>query len=202
MCWRVRTSTTSRLSDVISAWAMRWLVVVGPLFGLVAGCADAFGTSDAHHPGEPLGTFHVTATLTSSTCGEGALGSADAWAFDVKLSRGDGKLLWDNGRELVGGSVSEQGAFALTSGTEMDMRTDGASKGLAPCSIARRDEASGTLDGTDDDVTGFHGALSYAYAPTPSSSCADLTTAPTLTFAQLPCAITYAMTATRTVAPE
>jgi hypothetical protein len=180
---------------------MRGLVFAGLLFGSVAGCADAFGTSDAHHPGEPLGTFHVTATLTSSNCGSGALGSADSWVFDVRLSRGDGKLLWDNGRELVGGPVSEAGAFSLESGTEMDMRSGGEAKGLKPCSVARRDLASGTLEGADD-VTGFQGTLSYAYAPTPSSSCADLTTGPTAILAQLPCAISYGMSATRTVAPE
>lgn len=180
---------------------MRWLVLVGLSLGWVAGCADAFGTKDARHPGESLGTFQVIATLTSSTCGKGALGSADSWTFDVRLSREDEKLYWDNGRELVTGSASEAGTFALTSGTELDMRSAGESKGLPPCSVARRDEATVVLEGADE-VTGFHGALSYVYAPTPSSSCADLTTGLTPIFAQLPCVITYDMTATRTVAPE
>ena len=194
---------------MLSARRMRSASVL--LFGcalLAGGCVEAFGDKDAHQPGEPLGSFHVVAKQTANGCGEGALGSTASWSFDVKLSKDQSQLFWNNGEEIVVGTLSGDGSFAFTSGVEMDMRSGASGEGggsggpkLPPCSIDRTDTASGALEGGAD-VTGFQGKLSYGFAPTTGSSCGDLVSGPSAAFATLPCSMTYALTATKTAPAE
>lgn len=162
----------------------------------LTGCADVFGDETAQ-PGEPLGTFHVSATAKSNACGEGALGATDAWEFDVKLSRGTGSLLWDNGSEVVSGELdADDVTFRFDSGILVDMRTEGEA-GKPPCSVARHDAAEGVLDSAGE-ATAFSGSLRYDFAPTEGSQCDDLIGVVVLT---LPCSMSYGLEATRTEAP-
>jgi hypothetical protein len=172
---------------------------------VLGGCGDIFGNKDAHAPGTQLGTFHVTATLASGTCGDNALGAPATWEFDVKLAKGEGSLYWDNGAQQVSGTLAADGAtFDVESEVIENMRTE-AAPGPA-CSVGRSDKATGTLVGKDADVTSFSGQLSYAFAAQAGSECDDLVaaTAPPNRqpiFAALPCSIAYAFTAPRTAAP-
>lgn len=179
------------------------LLVGGAAFSSLAGCGDWTGTSDPHRPGAALGTFHVAATQKMTTCGEGALGSTASWAFDVKLSRGETTLFWDNGAELIPGSLAEDKVtFAFKTGVLVDMR-EGQAGELPPCSIRRVDEASGTLDSAGPTVSSFEGSLSYAFAaePLPMSDCSDLVSGSMAVLAALPCAMTYDLKATLTEPP-
>src|SRR5262245_45216722 len=83
----------------------------------VAGCGDILGDKgNAHQPGTDLGMFHVTAQRTSSTCGEGALGAGPTWEFDVRLSRSERTLYWNNGAEVIAGQLAEDNqSFSFTS---------------------------------------------------------------------------------------
>lgn len=162
------------------------------------GCGDVFGTKDAHHPGDPLGTFHVAAKIGSSTCGDGSLGSTSAWGFDVKLSRDAHQIYWDNGKETLTGTFAADGVtFGFKTGVLMNMRTDTSAKGLPACSVERSDDATGAL-ATGVPVSGFEGTLGYSFAALQGSSCADLLSPPTELFVALPCAMSYALSATRT----
>lgn len=161
---------------------------------LLAACTPA--TSDPHHPGDFIGAFRVDADRKASSCGEGALGSMPKWSFDVKLSRGDGELFWDNGAEVVPGVLQpDDKTFSFESGIIVDMRDASSPPDLPPCSLARADHASGKL--ADDDAT-FTGELSYDFAPTQGSDCTDLVAGAAPIFAALPCGMSYALSATRT----
>ena len=181
------------------AWSLSLAVLAGPL---LAGCADMFGTRDAHQPGDELGTYHVAATREASTCGEGALGNQAAWEFDVKLARGGAEIFWNNGAEIISGTIdADEQSFHFDTGVLMNMRT-AESHGLPACSIRRTDRAAGKLAATGDDVASFSGKLAFDFAPTEGSSCADLVTGSTAILASLPCGIVYAIKGTRTAAPS
>lgn len=170
---------------------------------LATGCTEAFGDKDAHQPGTQLGRFHVSAAQTSSSCGDGSLGAAAAWEFDVDLARGAESLFWDNGAQVITGELmTDAVSFRFESKVVMDMRTE-TDIGLPPCTIERRDVSAGVLDSKTDDVTGFDGTLDYGFAPSLDSQCSDLVVggseAPL--FASLPCAMAYDLTAERTSMP-
>ncbi|MFO0757935.1 MAG: hypothetical protein U0359_15670 [Byssovorax sp.] len=173
---------------------------------LLPGCDQAFGNRDAKQPGTELGTFHVTATLTQNSCGDGALGSMKSWEFDVKLSRDVDYLFWNNGAQQVASAESSDGStFHIDADVMMNMRQEGDSG--PPCSVARHDAAVVTLPAGATDVTSFTGTLDYDFAPTSGSDCSDLVVGGSPNpkampvFAQLPCSFGYSMTATRTKAP-
>jgi hypothetical protein len=165
---------------------------------LAAGCVDAFGTKDAHQPGEPLGTYHLTAKQKTNTCGDGALGAPAVWEFDVKLAWQDGSLYWNSGGDVISGSLSaDRKAFEIDADVIMNMRT-AADHGKPACSIDRHDIAKGALALEGQGVKSASGALSYAFSPTAGSSCGDLVTAESPVLAALPCEMDYTFDAART----
>ncbi|MDI3282972.1 hypothetical protein [Polyangium sp. 15x6] len=175
----------------------RSTLLVGLAGALLAGCGD--GKVDPHHPGELLGTYEVSATRETTTCGEGALGSTATWEFEVRLSRGDGVLYWDSGAEVTAGTLgSDDRRFSFDTSLVVDMRAGGTPSNLPPCTIVRGDRAEGLLD---EDAGGFSGELAYTFTPSQGSDCSDLVTGPAPTFAALPCTMTYVLSADRTAAP-
>lgn len=175
--------------------AVRALLCAAPL---LAGCVDAFGDKDPHQPGDPLGTYHITAKQKHNDCGSGALGAPPVWELDVKLAWGDGTIFWNSGGEVISGSLSaDRKKFDIETDVVVDMRTD-ADKGKPPCSMARHDSAQGTLALDGDAVSAATGALTYDFAPTEGSQCADLVTSDPPLFEALPCGIEYSFEAPRT----
>jgi len=171
------------------------------LLPVLAGCDDIFGTRDAHQPGAQLGTFHVVGTRVSNTCGEGALGTTPTWEFDVDLARDDGVLYWDNGAEVVSCALADDDkTFSVETLIVVNMRSE-ETTGYGPCSVRRRDVASGALSDAGEDVKKFTATLAYDFAPTEGSQCWDLVEGEQPIFAALPCAMTYTLSATRTAAP-
>lgn len=163
-----------------------------------AGCVEAFGDKNPYEPGEPLGTFHLTAKQTQNSCGEGALGAPEVWEFDVKLSWGEQSIFWNSGGQVIPGKLSDDRAsFEIASDVVMNMRT-AADMGKKPCSIDRHDVAKGSLVAQGEGVASASGTLSYDYAPTAGSDCADLVSSEAAVFAALPCAMTYSFSAPRT----
>ena len=163
------------------------------LLGL--GCADMRG-HDGRVPGEPLGTFHVTAALEASSCGPGALGSTPSWEFDVKLSRDGSRLFWLNGAAPVAGHVDPDGrSFGFE--TTVTIEVEPARADRPGCLVERVDRAAGTLEATGSEVTGFEGTLEYAYSVASDADCSSLVGVKG-GFAGLPCSLGYAMAATQT----
>jgi len=151
---------------------------------------------DPDGPGEFIGVFSVDAKRDANTCGDGPLGAPATWTFEMKLSRETGIIYWNNGAEYIQGQLaSDKHAFTFDTTVVVDMRADESMPWLPPCSVARRDQASGTIADDDESLTG---KLSYDFAPTTGSDCSDLTTSDPLVFATLPCGMAYSLTATRT----
>jgi hypothetical protein len=173
------------------------LLALAAATAALSGCDRFFGDMNAHDPGTPLGSFTVSADATSNTCGAGALGEQATWSFDVELNRAPGALYWNNGATVIPGTVAGDGVtFSFETSVIEDMRDPNVT-GPPPCSIARADAASGTLDSATDTVTSFTGTLSYTFTPTAGSSCDDLTQGSAAIVAALPCGFSYAMSGAR-----
>jgi len=176
---------------------MRPLVVCAISF--LCGACVGHG-QDAHEPGDRLGTFHVTGTLTTDTCQAPALlGETSQWAFDVKLSRDQSTLYWLNGEEAIPGAIAADGTgFSFESGVEVPLE---AAQGARPgCTIVRSDNASGTLSSSTSDVSAFSVNMSFGYAVESGSQCSAYVGVQG-GFASMPCRVGYAMNAQRTALP-
>ncbi len=177
-------------------------VFVAALSSSALGCTEIFGDRDAHALGVELGRYRVDATLTSHSCGEGALGSATSWQFEVELARDERALYWNNGAEIIAGELDESGVgFSFDSGVIIDMRSP-EETALPACSVKRVDLAAGKLGADGADVPAFAGTLSYDFAPTEGSSCADLVSDPEPVFAALPCSFAYTIVGERIDPPH
>jgi hypothetical protein len=175
---------------------MRPFVVCAISF-LCSGCVGH--GQDAHEPGDRLGTFHATGTLTSDTCQAPLLGVTNSWAFDVKLSREGGTLYWLNGEEAIPGSIAKDGTtFDFHSGVEVTLQ---AAQGAQPgCVMARTDTANGVLGSSTTDVANFSVDMSFRYAVEAGSQCASWVGVQG-GFVSLPCTVSYSLTAKRTALP-
>ena len=175
---------------------MRWSLLLPLALPLVGAC---FGEKDETLPGESLGEFHVVATLESSTCGPGALGSTDVWEFDVQLAQDDDYLYWMNGSEAIEGSLASDGR-SFSFGSQTRVPVVAATKTAKGCTVVRTDAASGALEGSDRDIPAFTGRIRYGYTAETGSDCTELLGTEG-GLAGLPCEIDYRLAATRTAEP-
>lgn len=158
----------------------------------VSGCS---GNKDPKIPGDELGTYDVVATLESSTCGPGALGSGDVWEFTVKLSRDGEYIYWLNGAEAISGAVAGDGVtFSFESNVVVQAIEP--AKGQPGCAISRIDSGSGKLSSPSLEVGSFSGKLRYGFAPVTGSDCQPLVGVEGGFYA-LPCEMSYLLSATR-----
>ncbi len=182
----------------LTAWLRR---TCGGLLGLgllTLGACD-FGEEDARLPGEPLGTFQVTARITDSSCGPGALGSQDLWEFQVELAADGAEIYWLNGDDTVTGRLAgDQISFSFDSAGTVQLIEP--RPGMPGCAVTRTDRASGVLDAAED-VRGFSGSLSYGFVPGAGSDCSEAIGVEG-GFYSLPCEIRYTMRAERIAAPN
>lgn len=178
---------------------------------LLAGCfkvnppsgdgGDDDGAVDPPDVEGSLGAFDVTATLKATTCGVGALGMANQWAFIVGLGRDGTTATWDVGGGPITGSADASGLeLSFDAKLVIDMRKegDGEHSDLPACSIERQDFAKAILDDAGHPES-FSGTLTYSFSPTTGSNCADLFVGNTAQFAALPCTAQYGVTAKKHV---
>lgn len=162
------------------------------LFTVLAACA----TKDPTNPGKPIGTFHVTGTLTKDTCS----GAPSPWAFDVKLNHDGTTLYWITGDYPIAGDVDARANASMTASFTDEVRA--ATSSLPACDITRNDtlhvllsDASAKAATDPGTATTFLGTLSYAFVPTSDSSCGDqLTSAGNGGYDTLPCEVDYTIT--------
>jgi hypothetical protein len=151
-------------------------------------------------PGEELGTYGVVGQLTSSSCGENALGAVDPWQFEVRLSRADRELFWLNGREAIAGRLETDGvSFGFE--TRVEVEALPAERGQKACVVSRSDRAHGVLSASSGDVLAFTGALEFSYTAVDGFDCSPLVGV-SGGFEKLPCSMAYGLEAMRTQAPE
>ena len=176
----------------------RLRVAVGLAVAALSGCMADPSDARPKVPGDIIGTFHVEAVLTSSTCGQGDLSAPGLAAFDVIFSKDTKCLYWNNGADSICGSYSSnQKTFSFTSEFPTTFLQPGPRH--PGCVIWRQDSASGKWDneGSDgEEFRAFTGRLSYAFAAGTGSQCDGVFDTSSATI--LPCAQHYEMTADRT----
>jgi hypothetical protein len=163
------------------------------LCALVASLVIAVvGCSGGSMPGQMLGTYKVVGQSQTNTCG---LGAPNPWTFDVQLSQQQSTLYWD----WMDGSPLLSGTIASTSATFTDTATvnaDSTDAGLGPCNLSTSSSLQLTL-GSGSPPGGFTGTMTYTYTPTSGATCTDVLTSSGGMYNQLPCTVTYTVSATR-----
>lgn len=149
---------------------------------------------DPFNPGTKLGTFHVTAKLTATTCGP----VPNPWQFDVRLNHDGSTLYWVQGGAPVQAQVDASARAQLKSESVHDLRAADPKTKEAACTAMRSDVLTITLAAADSkpnadpaQTASFSGTLLYTFAPTESSDCADQLTAAGGGFEALPCEVRY-----------
>ena len=178
----------------------RWLSCA--FFGFVV---IACGGKDPTNPGQPIGTFRVTATLTSSTCGQ----PPNPWEFDIRLNRDGTTLYWVQNQLPVAGDVDRLAHTKLDAEATSEIRKADEQRKLAACTLVRKDSIEMLLATEDKkpavdpaDVYTFQGSLSYTFAPVDGSECGDQLTAAGGGYDALPCVVQYSVTGAMTKKAE
>jgi hypothetical protein len=175
----------------------------GALLFVFAGVACS-GT-DPYSPGTKLGTFHVAAKLTQTTCGS----VPDPWEFDVRLNHDGSTLYWIQGGAPIQGRVDSAARAEMKSQMTQELRAADARAKVAACAVTRTDalvvglvdaEAKATVDPAL--MKSFGGSLSYGFRPTEGSDCSDQLLTTTGDFETLPCEVHYDLTGTFKSAPQ
>jgi hypothetical protein len=143
-------------------------------------------------PGTMLGTYTVVGQAQTNSCN---LTAPSPWTFDAQLSE-DGTLLywsWLNGTSPLSAPVSSEMATLVAS---EQANVDGSDGGAGPCTMQRDDNLELTL-GSGSPPTSFTGTLTYAFSVVPGANCSDQLAAQGGSYAELPCTLSYALSATR-----
>ncbi|MFO0741220.1 MAG: hypothetical protein U0270_35305 [Labilithrix sp.] len=176
-------------------------------FTVLAGAfvATACFGKDPTNPGVEVGTFHVKASLTASTCGQ----PPNPWEFDVRINRDGSTLYWIQGQAPVAGEVDRTARTKLDTTVTSQIRPANTAKKLAACEIMRKDTLDVLLATADQkpavdpaDVNTFAGQLRYEFAPTDGSQCDDQLTASGGGYDALPCLVQYDLTGALTKKPD
>jgi hypothetical protein len=169
------------------------IIAFGRILGLVpvAFAVVVVGCSSAM-PGASLGTYKVVGQSQSNSCG---LGAPNPWTFDVQLSESGKTLYWDwlDGSPLLSGSVASS---QVTINQTSEVNADSTDAGLGPCNLNTSSTFTLTL-GSGGPPNGFSGTMSYSYAPASGATCSDVLTSGGGMYDNLPCSLTYTVTATR-----
>jgi hypothetical protein len=164
-------------------------------------------------PGTPLGTFNVTGTSTSNTCG---LNAPNPWTFQVDLSL-DGAVLywsWKDGSPYLSGDLSNGEASFTDSATGSDpadaaactAANNGDGYWFGPyqtavpctssvgCTMTRSDAYDLTLATT---MKSFTGTLAYTFTVASGSNCSAELSSAGGAYDVLPCTIAYSLSASQ-----
>jgi hypothetical protein len=146
----------------------------------------------AKEPGTSLGTYAVTASLKTQTCGATMQTQIeDPWKFDVRLSRSGYVLFWlQAAAPPISGIVDPSGNVTLTTTQTYDLSVNDAGTG---CSVVRTDTFKAAL-GTDADPKDFTGTIAYHYELAEGAVCGGLLAGQ---FDAVPCDVSYDLTAKR-----
>jgi hypothetical protein len=146
-----------------------------------------------HEPGTSLGTYAVTGTLKTQSCGASMQTQIeDPWDFDVRLSRSGSILFWlQAAAPALSGVVDPSGNVTIKTTQSYDLSTNDAGTG---CSVLRTDTFKAAL-GTAADPTDFTGTISYHYELAEGAVCGGLLAGQ---FDVVPCDVSYDLAAKRT----
>ena len=191
----------SSTRSTVSSCSLRQ-VLAGSL--VVLATVTACSGKDPYSPGTKLGTFHVAASLTSTSCGA----TPNPWAFDVQLNHDGSTLYWIQGGAPIGATVDVSAHTQLQAQVVDEVRAADPKTKLEACSISRTDLVALNLASADTKptsdpalTTSFTGTLIYTFAPTSGSDCSDQVVAAGGGYDALPCEVHYDLTGTFKSAP-
>jgi hypothetical protein len=152
---------------------------------LLVACLD-------HQPGTSLGTYGVTGTLTTQTCGSSMQSQIiDPWAFDVRLSRSGHTIYWlQAAAPAISGVVDAAGNVSFTTSEVFPLSE---ADGGPYCAVIRSDTFHAAL-GTAADPSSFTGSIAYHYELDQGSDCGGLLAGQ---FDSIPCDVGYDLAAKR-----
>jgi hypothetical protein len=153
--------------------------------------------TDTAMPGTQLGTFKISATPTSNTCGA-AMAAPGTWSFDFELSREGDVLYWRQNDKLFSGPVGANNTAKIESGVTSQLVAPDA--GVAGCMMTRADTITVTLPSSGE-VTSVSGTISFAISMVDGSDCASQIAAYGGPYDAIPCTMDLTYTAARTKAP-
>jgi hypothetical protein len=165
------------------------------LGALSAGCGNAL-------PGTLLGTYQVTATVGTNTCG---LGAPSTYQFDVQISETTGSTetlywSWLTDTPIASGTLaavsSTDASLQATLTDSQSANVDGTDAGQGPCTMVRNDTLVVTL-GSGSPPTSFTGTLGYAFSAESGADCSDQLTTAGGSYDALPCSVNYTLSAAR-----
>jgi hypothetical protein len=161
---------------------------------LVAAGWSSASCQETPLPGTQLGTFKVTGTTTTNSCGA-ALGAPDPWVFDAQLSESSNLIYWsfmDGNSPLSGALTGTSASISATTSANVDP----SDAGSGPCTLNREDAIDLTL-GAASAPSSFTGTISYTFTVPSGSSCSDQLASAGGQYATLPCTLAYTISAQR-----
>ncbi len=149
-------------------------------------------------PGTSLGTYNVTGTLSSNSCGAG-LGAPNPWTFTAQMSEDGTTLYW----EMTGGSELSSTMSSATQVSITSIATanvDGTDGGVAgPCDLENTTALDLTLAAGSPPST-FTGTITYSFAAatgvSTATNCTNQLTASGGSYDTLPCTASYSLAGT------
>lgn len=191
-----RSAEASAPRAALGVTPPRALRALGALTLLLAApaCADLIESE----PENDLGTFQVTATMTETTCGPGALDAPAVHELTVQLTdAGGGRLYWAaEGGRLPGTLASDGKTFGIE--TERRARVVEKKGDALGCVVTSREATTGTLAAAEN-AASFAATLLVGYVGGVADDCSPVIGVPGW-FATLPCEMTYTLVGTR-IAP-
>ena len=169
--------------------------VAGAFVALASGC-----TSASTLPGTALGTYDVTGTLGTNTCGSN-LGAPSTWTFTVQMSKDGSTLYWEttDGARLSSTMASATKVDLTSTTTANADAADGGAEGA--CDLQSTTTIDLTLATSSPPAT-LTGSITYTFSASTGAStttdCTDQLSASGGTYDTLPCTAAYSITGTHT----
>jgi hypothetical protein len=170
------------------------LTLVASALAFASGCGTGL-------PGTPMGTYGVTATQSTNTCG-GGLGAPSSYEFFVALSTSGSTLYWSwqDNQPISSGTLSP----VTLGGTQLQAtltasesgNVDPTDAGAGACNMSRADTLQVVLPSKTAPAA-FTGTLSYTFEPAAGADCSDQLVASGGSYAQLPCEVEFSLAAAR-----
>lgn len=185
----------------------RW---IGPRLFAVCVLMTGISCKPAKLPGQSLGVYAITGSLTTNECGNQAVPAINPLVFEVELRYDGQQAYWHReGLPMVSGAISAAGAFTFqTQNTWTAIAADAVS-GYAGCFIAQQDTIHGTVsldsynqaDASDQNSptanTSWSGQQVIQMSPVSGSDCQPAMLHAGGSFHELPCSIHYDLLGTR-----
>jgi len=162
---------------------------------LCSGLVAAVVACDNPTPGTVLGTYTVSSTLSTNTCG-GAVAETDPGSFDVTISNDHGTVYWfpNTGGTSTSGTISSARTVSISE--VLSDNVDATDGGSGKCTLQRNDTLRFTLAAGSPPAS-FTGTYTFILTPANGANCSDQLTSGGGAYTVLPCTIAYTMDGTR-----